>query len=186
MTSFINLPIVNLEDDLQKEADKLVNAFTDYGFCLLKNPTGYDQPSMTKAIQWFFNKVPEQERFDQLAMKGFNPQNSNIYRGLFPAQKNKLSWKEAYDFGDFVEHFGEPDFSKTPLLSFDKEHELYQPALDFNQVFKLAQVLTKVVVGLYLIQILLFSVTRRFSEWQFVECWLSDIFGFTADWATLK
>ena len=29
------------------------------------------------------------------------------------------------------------------------------------------------------------SVTRRFSEWQFVECWLSDIFGFTADWATL-
>ena len=28
-------------------------------------------------------------------------------------------------------------------------------------------------------------VTRRFSEWQFVECWLSDIFGFTADWATL-
>ena len=29
------------------------------------------------------------------------------------------------------------------------------------------------------------TVTPRFSEWQFVECWLSNIFGFTADWATL-
>jgi hypothetical protein len=40
-----------------------------------------------------------QERFEQLAIREFNPKNGNIYRGLFPLVHGKLSHKEGYDMG---------------------------------------------------------------------------------------
>ena len=46
-------------------------------------------------------KTTSEERLDQLGMHGFNPKNvKNVYRGLFPAEKDKLSCKEALDMGE--------------------------------------------------------------------------------------
>ena len=40
------------------------------------------------------------ERYDQLAIREFNPKNPNVYRGIFPLVEGKLSHKEGYDMGE--------------------------------------------------------------------------------------
>jgi len=40
-----------------------------------------------------------------LAIREFKPNNENIYRGIFPLIKGKLSHKEGYDMGeDFIDN----------------------------------------------------------------------------------
>lgn len=73
-----------------------------------------------------------QDRFDQLAIREFNPKNPNVYRGLFSVRQGKLSHKEMYDFGgDFKWETAEekaarannPLLCDTPKLSFPDERQ---------------------------------------------------------------
>ena len=42
-----------------------------------------------------------------MAIREFNPKNSNIYRGIFPLVEGKLSHKEGYDMGEDLGFDGE-------------------------------------------------------------------------------
>ena len=84
-----------------------------------------------------------------MAIRGFNPDNPNIYRGLFPLIPGKLSHKEGYDMGDdFILESEEekvlrsknPILGDTPRLVFSGERQTQ--AEKFYQVFE-----KKLVVG---------------------------------------
>ena len=83
----------------------------------------------------------KEDRFDQLSMKGFNPKNPNIYRGLFPTEKGKLSWKEGYDMGsnkftDLASN-DNPFYGATPKLHFPGNKRLDNDAKEFYKVTSL-------------------------------------------------
>ena len=81
------------------------------------------------------------ERYEQLAIREFNPKNSNVYRGIFPLIGGKLSHKEGYDMGaDFSGESMEerlrreenPLMGDTPRLKFSDERQ--QQAEKFYEV----------------------------------------------------
>ena len=141
----IDLPIidyskaVNNHEGLTNEAEKLVDSFTKYGFCFLGglDSLGYNKQELDHWIKWFYYLVPKQERFDQLALKGYNPRNPNVYRGLFPTEKGKLSWKEAYDMGspDLKDvNARNPIMGATPQLKFPNNKKLSEDATKYYKV----------------------------------------------------
>lgn len=64
--------------------------------------------------------MTEEERFDQLATKAFNPKNGNTYRGYFPLKEGALSFKQGYDIGSPIpEELADnanPFMQRTPRL----------------------------------------------------------------------
>ena len=84
-------------------------------------------------FRFFYYGTTTEERFEQLATKGFNPKNENLVRGLFPLIPGKLSHKEGYDMGP-IEYENEtpeektkrnknPFIADTPKLSFPNDIE---------------------------------------------------------------
>ena len=151
----IDLPIINYEEAFfngkkDQEASKLIEAFTEYGFCLLSglDKTGYDKAELKKCVQWFYSDVSSKERFEQLAFKGFNPNNSNIWRGLFPTEEGKMSWKEAYDLGNpdvGNDATLDPCFFRNSVLKFPSDPHLQAEADHFyNVMYKHFEMLNEV------------------------------------------
>ncbi len=76
--------------------------------------------------------IISKERYDQLAIREFNPKNPNIYRGIFPLIEGKLSHKEGYDMGEDFSHESEeermsrslnPMMGDTPRLRLSGERQ---------------------------------------------------------------
>ena len=142
---FVKLPLIDLAKlsgpDRLDEAQRLIEAFSDVGFCLLSNleSFGYSGKEMEDSVRWFYREVPAKDRFDQLAIKGYNEKNPNVYRGLFPSEKNKLSNKEAYDVGEDCYDAGadNPLAAKTPKLSFANDLGRQNAADRFYEVWTL-------------------------------------------------
>ena len=104
---------------------------------------GYKKDEIKECMDWFYYQTTSEERLDQLGLRGFNPQNTNVFRGLFPPEKDKLSCKEALDMGeDFAsyskpsnkERAGNPMMSDTPRLNFHDDPERQAQADKFHQV----------------------------------------------------
>ena len=151
---FIELPIIDIVricgasggvGDRAAEAQKLVDAFTDVGFCLLKNMAGigYRKDEIKECMDWFYRQTTPQERLDQLGLRGFNPNNTNVYRGLFPPEKDKLSCKEALDMGEDFPSYSKPSNKEradnplmcdTPRLNFPDDPERQAQADRFHKV----------------------------------------------------
>ncbi len=60
----IKLPLINLSQEAlshpesrQKEVKKLVDAFTDVGFCLITGYGGYSEETLLKWLKWFTYEV---------------------------------------------------------------------------------------------------------------------------------
>ena len=105
---------------------------------------GYKKDEIKEWIDWFYHQTTPEERLDQLGLRGFNPNNTNVYRGLFPPEKDKKSYKEVLDIGeDFAsyskpsnkERAGNPMMSDTPRLSFPEDLERQAQADKFHKVF---------------------------------------------------
>ncbi len=123
----IDLPVINVSDEYLSEPankretmDRLVDCFSTVGFCLITGLEDYDSEALFRWAKWFHYEVPEQVKFDQLATRGFNPKNTNLYRGYFPLVEGSLSYKQGYDLGpDFTDEDvqeGNPFRQKTPRL----------------------------------------------------------------------
>ena len=74
--SDINLPVINLspyrlskDATRQLEMNKLIQAFTNVGFCYITGLEGYEPEALLRWSKWFFNEVPVEERMAQLATK---------------------------------------------------------------------------------------------------------------------
>ena len=86
---------------------------------------------------FYYGTTPE-ERFEQLATKGFNGKNDNLVRGLFPLIPGKLSHKEGYDMGPMdhenespkekLERNKNPFIADTPRLVFPDDPDKQRQA----------------------------------------------------------
>ena len=66
--------------------------------CLVRGAENYDAELALSLAKWFFD-LDIQHKMD-LATKGFNKKNSNVYRGYFPVQPGNLSCKEGFEAGE--------------------------------------------------------------------------------------
>lgn len=79
-----------------------------------------------------------------MAIKSFNRENDNNYRGLFPLIPGKLSHKEGYDMGEIdfgtetdeekLERIKNPIYGDTPKLKFPNDPVRQKKSDDFYQV----------------------------------------------------
>ena len=148
----IDLPIINFTNIGQggkaraTEAEKLIDAFTQVGFCLISNVPDYHQDQIFEAIKFFYYGTTSEERLDQLATKSFNRKNDNLYRGLFPLIPGKLSFKEGYDMGPLNRGQETPEeraerlknvfYGDTPRLNFPGEPERQSKVEEFYKVME--------------------------------------------------
>ena len=84
---FFEIPVVDIlklkgedVDDKSTESQKLVDAFTQIGFCLLKNMdvVGYNREKIWEFVQWFYRDTSFEEREQQLGIKGKNVENIHL------------------------------------------------------------------------------------------------------------
>ena len=78
-------------------ATDLVEALHDVGFLVLINVPGSDPSTLHRACEWLFS-LPKELKMD-IMRKRWNPINSNVYRGFFPADPTNSSYKEAFELG---------------------------------------------------------------------------------------
>eukprot|EP00095_Tigriopus_kingsejongensis_P002555 maker-scaffold309_size213625-snap-gene-1.22 protein:Tk02555 transcript:maker-scaffold309_size213625-snap-gene-1.22-mRNA-1 annotation:"2og-fe oxygenase" len=117
-----------------KARDQIVTCFSSLGFCQVSGMKDYSAEKLLEGSKWFFSEVPEEARLAQLATKAYNPSNPNFYRGYFPAQPDRMSYKRGYDVGlqwEIPEHLkGIPLVENTPMLSLEghakKVEDYYQ------------------------------------------------------------
>ena len=105
---------------------------------------GYKKDEIKEWMDWFYHQTTPEERLDQLGLRGFNPKNTNVYRGLFPPEKDKLSCKEALDMGEDFASYSKPSNKErascnpmmcdTPRLNFDDDPERQAQADKFHEV----------------------------------------------------
>lgn len=94
-------------------------------------------------LRFFYYGTSPEERFEQLATKGFNRKNDNLVRGLFPLIPGKLSHKEGYDMGpmchgnespeEMLERNKNPFIADTPRLVFPDDQDKQSQA---DQMYK--------------------------------------------------
>ena len=81
---FFEIPVVDIlklrADDVAEksfESQKLVEAFTQIGFCLLKNMdvVGYNREKIWEFVQWFYYHTSFEEREQQLGIQGMSTYN---------------------------------------------------------------------------------------------------------------
>ena len=97
-------------------------------------------------FRFFYYGTTAEERFDQLATKGFNSKSENLVRGLFPLIPGKLSHKEGYDMGPMeyenetldekAERNQNPFIADTPKLYFPNDRQRKVDKLYSVSVFK--------------------------------------------------
>ena len=95
-----NLPVLDFgrtTTDRFGLAGDLVDALHNVGFLVLENVPGADSAKLHGACEWLFNLSTESKI--EIARKRWNPKNSNVYRGYFPADATNSSYKEAFEFG---------------------------------------------------------------------------------------
>ena len=74
MPNAISLPLIDLTEIATDptarriQAQRLVDAFTEFGFCLLKGIDGYDEDELLKWTKWFFEDVSVDMKMDQLGI----------------------------------------------------------------------------------------------------------------------
>ncbi len=123
----IDLQVINVSEafladpaNKRKTMEMFVECFSTVGFCLITGLEDYDTDALLRWTKWFHCQVPEDIKLEQLATRGFNPKNSNLYRGYFPLVEGSLSYKQGYDLGpDFSDEAlqeGNPFRQKTPRL----------------------------------------------------------------------
>lgn len=97
-----SIPTINLRRAREGEAARrevaaqLVMALEEVGFLYLDDVEGFDPQELRLATEWFFS-LPEEEKL-RIARKQWNPNNTNVYRGFFPA-RGAVSHKEALEIG---------------------------------------------------------------------------------------
>ena len=62
------------------ETQKLIDSFSQAGFCMITGIPDYDRETLFQWHKWFYLQLSEDVRIEQLATKAFNPKNDNIYR----------------------------------------------------------------------------------------------------------
>jgi hypothetical protein len=74
----IILPVINLSSSHMadpaaraEETAKLMECFSNAGFCFVSGLEGYNADKLLKWIKWFYLEVSEEERMGQLATKTF-------------------------------------------------------------------------------------------------------------------
>ena len=81
---FFEIPVVDIlklkgedGDEKSSESQKLVDAFTQIGFCLLKNMdvVGYNKEKIWEFVQWFYHHTSFEEREQQLGIQGMSMYN---------------------------------------------------------------------------------------------------------------
>lgn len=78
-------------------ATELVDALHSVGIFVLENVPGSDPSSLHRACEWLFNLSKKSKL--EITRKRWNPNNSNVYRGYFPADPTNSSYKEAFELG---------------------------------------------------------------------------------------
>ena len=96
-------------------------------------------------LRFFYYGTSPEERFEQLATKGFNRKNDNLVRGLFPLIPGKLSHKEGYDMGpmefnespeEMLQRNKNPFIADTPRLVFPDDQDRQRQA---DQMYKVSK-----------------------------------------------
>ena len=101
MVSPTKIPVIDFSDSSlsrSKLAKEIVDALQTVGFLFLDNVAGFDRKTIEKATKWFYS-LPESSKY-ALATKSFNPLNTNIYRGYFPADARNSSYKEGFEIAE--------------------------------------------------------------------------------------
>lgn len=122
----IQLPVVRLNQtgpQRAEESRKLLEAFHNYGFCLVSDVPGYRAEEAWALAHWFFYTLTTDQKMS-LATKGFAKENRNVYRGYFPVQPGHLSCKEGFEAGEDVESAtagreDNPLLEPTPFPNFE-------------------------------------------------------------------
>lgn len=132
-TPVMQLPVVDMSataldnpETRKVEAQKIVDSFTDVGFCIIKG-VDVDDEELFGQMKWFFHDVPKDLKMNQLATRAFNPDRANVFRGYFPDIEKSISYKEGYDIGmqlpeeDIEEN--NPFHERTPYLDIPERQE---------------------------------------------------------------
>lgn len=139
----IQLEIIDLSpealacaDRREKARQQIIDSFSTLGFCQVSGMRDYSADELLQGSKWFFDDVSEQTKLDQIGTKAYNSNNTNHYRGYFPAQHDRMSCKEGYDVGlqwEIPDHLkGIPLVEKTPMLRIpgrEKEVDHYYETL---------------------------------------------------------
>ncbi len=125
----IDLPVIDTSDShlsnpaaRKAEAERLLSSFSQFGLCRVSglDADGYSSEDLLRWTRWVFLDIPPEERMGQLANRGFNPANGNLYRGYFPHFGGGVSFKECYDLGPPLEDAdveeGNPFRERAPRL----------------------------------------------------------------------
>ncbi|KAL9128413.1 MAG: hypothetical protein Q9217_002904 [Psora testacea] len=101
------LPIIDLAplssnnpstEALQNLSYSLSNAFSTTGFAYLINPPiSFSHADIFALAQSLFSLPPSEK--GSIAKESFRPENSNTYRGYFPAQASSDNLKEGFEIG---------------------------------------------------------------------------------------
>lgn len=83
------------------------------GFLTINNSKEFNETELLTAMK-AFHEIPMEQK-DQLKLKHFNPENSNIYRGFFPFLPNDPSHKEFFDQGRPLNDIPESEVKKWPM-----------------------------------------------------------------------
>lgn len=108
----VSLPAVDLSDTEENIVRGMYDQMTTLGFLQLKNVEGFDETKLLQDIKQF-HSMPDTEK-RKLYTKQFNPENSNMFHGLFPFIDNDASHKEFFDMGAPYDEADE--FERTQLL----------------------------------------------------------------------
>ena len=84
-------------NDKQATITKIMDQMRSVGFILINNLPEFDEDELLEATKAFHNMPLEVKM--KLALKHFNNETSNLYRGYFPFIDNDPSHKEFYDIG---------------------------------------------------------------------------------------
>ena len=71
------------------------------GIVYLKNVDGFDEAGLLNDIREFHD-MPDEVKHT-LKVRYYNPENSNIFHGLFPFIDNSPSHREIFDMGSPIE-----------------------------------------------------------------------------------
>ena len=97
----VSLPAVDLKDSEENIVQQIYEQMTTLGFLQLKNVEGFDEASLLNDIKEF-HTMPDEVKH-KLKTRQFNPENRNIFHGLFPFIDNDPSHKEFFDMGSPIE-----------------------------------------------------------------------------------
>ena len=97
------------EEDKIVFAKEIVNEFQEVGFLRLVDIPGFDDSELLESIKYYYGRSKEEKM--KLALKRFDNNNENEYRGYMPLVKNLPDFKEQTDFGN---HSIEPPAKNAP------------------------------------------------------------------------